>query len=100
MAIKYINIFQSKVLQKFTQIGIFGLKNKPSGNPAEKNDFSRTNLQRKQSQFIRLGNWRPGFESRQGMRFLRNTPMLLCTKNELFVRLPSWEIKALAKKVF
>jgi hypothetical protein len=26
MAIKYINIFQSKVLQKFTQIGIFGLK--------------------------------------------------------------------------
>jgi hypothetical protein len=26
MAVKYINIFQSKALQKFTQIGIFGLK--------------------------------------------------------------------------
>jgi hypothetical protein len=26
MAIKYINIFQSKAIQKCTQIGIFGLK--------------------------------------------------------------------------
>jgi hypothetical protein len=26
MAIKYVNVFQSKALQKFTQIGIFGMK--------------------------------------------------------------------------
>jgi hypothetical protein len=34
MAIKYINILQSTLgLPKFTQIGIFGFENKPSGNP-------------------------------------------------------------------
>jgi hypothetical protein len=33
MAIKYINFFQSKALQNFTQIGIFWFENKPSGNP-------------------------------------------------------------------
>jgi hypothetical protein len=33
MAIKYINTFQSKALQKFTHIGDFWFENKPSGNP-------------------------------------------------------------------
>jgi hypothetical protein len=36
MAIKYINIFQSKALKKLTQIGIFLFENKPSGNPDPK----------------------------------------------------------------
>jgi hypothetical protein len=33
MVIKYTKIFHCKTLQNFSQIGIFGLKNKPSGNP-------------------------------------------------------------------
>jgi hypothetical protein len=32
--VKYANIFHSKALQKYTQIGIFGIKIKTSGNPA------------------------------------------------------------------
>jgi hypothetical protein len=33
MAIKYINIFQSKALENLPKLG-FWFKNKPSGNPA------------------------------------------------------------------
>jgi hypothetical protein len=33
MALKYTNIFHCQEPPKFTQIGIFGVKNKPSGNP-------------------------------------------------------------------
>jgi hypothetical protein len=32
--VKYTKIFHSKALQKYPQIGIFGIKIKPSGNPA------------------------------------------------------------------
>jgi hypothetical protein len=46
MVIENTNLFHSKALQKFTQIGMFGLKYIPSGNPAavfaEKQLFKKT----------------------------------------------------------
>jgi hypothetical protein len=39
--INYISIIQSEALQKFTQIGIFGSKIKPSGNPCVKDVIKR-----------------------------------------------------------
>jgi hypothetical protein len=41
MAIKYINIFQSKDLKIFTKLGSW-FENKPSGNPAGKAEIRRT----------------------------------------------------------
>jgi hypothetical protein len=44
MAIKYINLFQSKALKNLPKLGFFCFKNKkPSGNPAqvEQSDISK-----------------------------------------------------------
>jgi hypothetical protein len=40
MTINYLNIFQSKSTPKFSQVGIFGLKNKLSGNPGQESRSS------------------------------------------------------------